>query len=387
MDYRRAESLAAQILREVDAEAIPHLERTLKTQDAPLEEQVAAKLARSKGAIDRWRGPLHVSVVFAMYRESTRILPPDRHPLGEDFINAKVAQLRWLFGDRDWWDLVMVDDGCPDGSGELANQIIAAQGFGDVARVLFLADAIADHHPVTSGLASPDDSRKGGAIQLGMYEAVADLRPAHIVVYTDADLSTHLGQIGLLAQVLADGADCAAGSRREPTSVSMKAAPRDQRGKIFIYLWKQMLPPLREIVDSQCGFKAFRGANVRELVAGTLEKGFAFDLELLLRTEIHRPSSVVPVPVAWIDSEAASTTTDLDPYLPMLQAVARMYRRYCDPEPWAESFVELIEAMDTESWHRLLEAIPAEIASREPSSFPTWSGVDAATIASCITNT
>ena len=384
MDYQRAETLAEQILREVDAEAIPHLEYTLKKEAAPLDQQLAAKLARSKGVVQRWQGPLHVSVVFAMYRETERMLTPDEHPLGEDFINAKVAQLRWLFEDRDCWDLIMVDDGCPDGSGVKAERIVAARGYEHLARVVYIAEAIEGGHPVVSDLSSADDSRKGGAIQLGMYEAVSRLRPGHMVVYTDADLSTHLGQTGLLIRALADGAAGAAGSRREPTSVTIKAAPRDHRGKLFIYLWKQMLPPLRELVDSQCGFKAFRGEQVPQLVEATLEKGFAFDIELLLRTELSHPGSVAKIPVAWIDSEAASTTTDLDPYLSMLKAVAAMYRHYCDPDPWAEGFVRLIEEADRDSWHRLLDRIPPEIAGREPSTFTTWRGVDAAVFAAAM---
>jgi len=96
--------------------------------------------------------------------------------------------------------------------------------------------------------------------------------------------------------------------------------------------------------------------------------------------ETHR-EPLSRVPVAWIDSEAASTTTDLDPYLPMLRAVAKMYHRYCDPDPRADSFVAVIESMDADSWHRLLDNIPVDIASRDPSSFPQWAGVDAAAVA------
>ncbi|MFQ5523218.1 MAG: hypothetical protein ACE5F5_06525 [Acidimicrobiia bacterium] len=158
----------------------------------------------------------------------------------------------------------------------MATEIIEDRGYHEVAKVLFIADAIENGHPAVSGLSTPDESRKGGAIELGMHETVAQVRSGHIVVYTDADLSTHLGQIGLLARALADGADCAAGSRREPSSVTVKAAPRDYRGKLFIYLWKQMLPPLGDIVDSQCGFKGFRGDQVEVLVLNTLEKRFAF---------------------------------------------------------------------------------------------------------------
>ena len=341
-----------------------------------LEDKVAEKLALSKAALQRHRGPLHVSVVFAMFRESERILSSEESPIGEDFLNVKVSQLRELFDGDSGWDMVIVDDGCPDGSGEIAERIIREHGYAN-CRVLYIADAITAGHPVTRGLGSPDDSRKGGAIQLGMYEAVAPGIPGQVVVYTDADLSTHLGQIGLLVDGLSDGAWCAAGSRREPDSVVVKSGARSDRGKIFIYLWKQMLPQLGHIVDSQCGFKGFPAEVVRSIVVDTVEKQFAFDIELLLRCEIGNPGSIERIAVAWMDSEAGSTTTDLEPYLPMLKAVAKMHRTYSPPDERAETFVELVEQMDKQSWDRLVANIPTPITDREPVEYTTWAGVEA----------
>ena len=346
-------------------------------QPQSVEDQVTAKLIRSKEILDKRSGPLHVSVVFAMYKEHKRILSPEINPIGEDFVNVKIAQLRWLFDGDDGWDLVMVDDGCPDGSGKLAQGIIAAEGYEKIARVLFIADAIQSNHPVVAGLSSPDDSRKGGAIEYGMFEAAQQSVPGQIIVYTDADLSTHLGQIGLLVDALDGGASCAAASRREPESVVVKSAARNDRGKVFIYLWKQMLPQLKEIIDSQCGFKAFPADVAARIVMDSVEKKFAFDIELLLRCEMERPNSITRVPIAWIDSEAGSTTSDLEPYLPMLKAVARMYRRYSSPDAWAESFVRLIESMDQAGWERSVTNIPKAITDREPMEFSTWSGVNA----------
>jgi hypothetical protein len=49
----------------------------------------------------------------------------------------------------------------------------------------------------------------------------------------------------------------AIGSRREPDSVVVKQGTRNDRGKLFIYLWKRMVPVLGDIIDTQCGFKAF----------------------------------------------------------------------------------------------------------------------------------
>ena len=374
------ERLADQLLAESSTDLL-NLERQWLEEGEPLADNVAMKLARSKAELQEWEGPLFISVVFAMNREHERILTPEEHPLGEDFLNRKVAQLRWLFGGRQLWELVIVDDGCPDGSGAIAERIVKERGYQKFTRVLYIADAIAEGHPIVSELRSADESRKGGSIELGMYEAAQHPRRGHLIVYTDADLSTHLGQLGLLAAAIRDGADTAAGSRREPTSVVVKGQARNDRGRLFIYLWKQLLPELGEIIDTQCGFKAFRGDLVEGLVTSTSEKQFAFDVELLLRSELHRPGSITRVPVAWVDSEAGSTTTELEPYLPMLQAIAHMYRRYLPRSERPEQFADLIERLDEDSWNSLIDNIPSDITEREPFEFAQWQGVGADQVA------
>ena len=91
-------------------------EAQLAASGAVLDEQVAVKLALSKQALRAGSSP-HVSVVFAMYKETERMLSPEQSPLGEDFINAKIDQLNWLFDGSSTFDMLLVDDGCPDGSG------------------------------------------------------------------------------------------------------------------------------------------------------------------------------------------------------------------------------------------------------------------------------
>jgi len=350
--------------------------------EIPLTAHMAVKLARSRALLREIEGPVRLSVIFAVYKEHTRILTRAEHPHGEDFLREKIRQLRWLCdGKADaTWDLTVVDDGCPEHSGRIAETILAEDS--DAAgRVLFLDDVCGGDHPAVRPLASPDESRKGGSILYGMWEAAPEPDCRRIVIFTDADLSTHLGQAGLLAHaILARGADAAIGSRREPTSVAIKKGTRNVRGKLFIYLWKRLFPPLREIVDTQCGFKAFRADVVREICADTIEKQFAFDIELLLRTELRRPGAIRKVPVAWIDSEAASTTTDLQPYLPMLQTMVAMYRCYLPADDTAEAFSDLIESLDQDAFDRLVDHVPDEIASREPHTFGDWQDVDAGTL-------
>ena len=349
-------------------------------QAAPLLVHLAAKLARSKSLVTRLRDPAHLSVIFAMYKEHNRILEPEAHPHGEDFLRRKAAQLEWLFEGNEHidWRIFAVDDGCPEGSGQIARQILQQSGPELRAEVLFLEEAIRREEPVTRPLEQTSDSEKGGSIQLGMWHAAQQNDPGHVVLFTDADLSTHLGQAGLLmVPILAEGADAAIGSRRETTSVAIKKGKRNVRGKLFIYLWKRLLPALDRVVDTQCGFKAFRADVARTIVVDSLEKKFAFDIELLLRTELARPGSIVKVPIAWIDSEAASTTTDLEPYLPMLQSIVGFYRHYLTANPESDTFAAFIEGLDEESWNRLLESIPAEIAEGDPNHFGNHAPVTA----------
>ncbi len=317
---------------ELDLTVAAHLDRVRELADLLLAEPVdldelersqpalpvlvAAKLARSRRLLLSLSEPQHLSLVFAVYKEHRRILRPEEHPNGEDFLRRKIGQLEWLFANTPHsWDLAVVDDGCPDGSGALAEAILAERPELD-ARVLYLAEGIAAGHPATQGLGSASESQKGGSILYGMAEAAAQERGRpHVIAYTDADLSSHLGQVGSLIHAIAvSGGDAAIGSRREPSSVVLKKGSRNERGKLFIYLWQRLLAPLRAQIDTQCGFKAFRRELVQELVVDPIERRFAFDIELLIRTELRRPGSIHKVPVAWIDSEAESATTDIGPH-------------------------------------------------------------------------
>ena len=123
------------------------------------------------------------------------------------------------------------------------------------------------------------------------------------------------------------------------------------------------------------GFKAFRADVTRNIVQDTVEKRFAFDIELLLRTELARHDSIERVAIAWIDSEAASTTKELQPYLPMLKSLVRISQKYLPTDDTALGFASLIESLDENSWARLSGNVPAEIEEREPSEFDEYDAV------------
>ena len=378
---KNVETAALEILKDIpEADNLANFENQLiESKNSNMALNLAVKLARSKEVVNRIDQPLRVSVTFAMYKENNRILPRSQHPNGENFLIVKLHQLQNLLGDNPHieWKLFPVDDGCPNHSGEIAQKIIRQNNAGNRAEVLFLADAIEKKLPVAKKLKSTDDSRKGGSIAYGMwYAAKQPCDREHIIVFTDADLSTHLGQTGLLLEPLLQGPYKASiGSRRETNSVVIKKGVRNTRGKLFIYLWKRMLPELNYLVDTQCGFKAFTSPTVPLIVEDMIEPGFAFDIELLLKTELLQKGSIAKAGIAWIDSEAESTTTDLQPYLPMLQSIAAMYRKYTGTNPESERFAAFVESLTQKQWEHLVENVPEEIASREPFEFDRYHGV------------
>jgi len=349
---------------------------------------LALKIAKSKLLVNKITTPLKVSVTFAMYKEHNRIKKSSEHPHGEDFLVRKVSQLSWLFKDNPNidWELVVVDDGCPENSGVVANEIVKNNRLESRVKVLFLENAIRNEIIAVKPLTKTSESQKGGSIIFGMYDSmIRSTSDNHIVIFTDADLSTHLGQTGLLLDPLVSKNKMVAiGSRREEDSVVIKQGVRNDRGKLFIYLWKRLIPNLGEIIDTQCGFKAFRKEIVKEIIEDMIEKKFAFDIELLLKSELKMGNSIVKVPIAWIDSEAASTTTDIQPYLSMLKSISGMYRKYFTGNPSADSYANFIDSLSEEEFNTLLDNIPKEIVSKEPVEFNNYAGISANDLKNCI---
>ncbi len=340
---------------------------------------LALKIAKSKILATKVSEPLFVSVIFAVYKEHNRIKKNSEHPHGEDFLLKKVNQMEWLFKDQPNinWELIIVDDGCPENSGKIAQSIIDKNNLNDNVHVLYLSDAIEKSLPPARSINATSDSQKGGSIVYGMWHAVQKKRAGkHVVVYTDADLSTQLGQLMLLTDpIVNEGKLAVIGSRREKKSVVIKKGTRNDRGKMFIYLWKRLIPNLGDIIDTQCGFKAFKAEIVPEIIDELIEKKFAFDIELLLKTLLLKKDSITKVAIAWIDSEEASTTTDIQPYLPMLKQIARMYKKYFPENAISDEFAAYIESLSDDDFDKLLNNIPTKITDREPLEFTEYNEV------------
>lgn len=301
-------------LRAVDTHIV------VEQQKHPVILHLASKLALSKMSLKSLSAPIFSSFVVAMYKEHNRILTGAEHPAGEDFLRRKESQLKWLFeGEVDkTWELVFVDDGCPEKSGEIAERIIQQEGYNNI-RVLFLADAIAERSPVTKGLTSTDDSQKGGAIQYGMWSVIREQHDnvRHIVIYTDSDLSTNIAQAGLLLiQLENQNRMCTIGTRYDTGGVyctpvgAQGLTNYDKTMLVFRHFIRtKLLPQLGDVVDTQCGFKAFKAEVLKKVLERMTDKRFSFDMELLLLTALHcsRGGNVVgKAPIVWIESNEES---------------------------------------------------------------------------------
>jgi hypothetical protein len=105
---------------------------------------------------------------------------------------------------------------------------------------------------------------------------------------------------------------------------------------------------------------------------------------LLLKTERYQKGAIAKVAIAWIDSEAASTTTDLQPYLPMLKAIVTMYKTYLPKDEWADEFARFIESLSADEFDHLLKKLPEGIVNRDPDEFNTYDEVRVSNLAANI---
>eukprot|EP01083_Nonionella_stella_P306098 1070607_1 len=186
---------------------------------------------------------------------------------------------------------------------------------------------------------STKDSRKGGAIHYAMYCArqkrLNDKQNhrEHVCIFTDADTSSDLGQSGLFLGALLlpkykkllhnDGEEkqqyvapkMAFGDRYEngawDTGKELGFYPPNHTvGTIRHFFRGLLLPSLKNVLDSQCGYKAFNLSILDDAYfEGLKERSFGFDMELFCAMDSMN-LLYVPVPIAWAESSNESAFWD-----------------------------------------------------------------------------
>jgi len=177
--------------------------------------------------------------------------------------------------------VLVVDDGSPDGTGELA------EGLGrELGRIEVLKRA------GKQGLAT--------AYVAGFARLLA--QGAGRIVQMDADLSHDPADVPRLLTALDQGADLALGSRYVPGG-GTRNWPLDRRllsrfGSLYSRLWLGL--PVRDLTG---GFKAWTRATLQGVLTQEVASdGYAFQVELTWRA-IRGGASVVEVPIIFTERE------------------------------------------------------------------------------------
>jgi hypothetical protein len=368
----------------------------------------AEAVCRSRARLVTAGGAMHVSVVWAMYGETGRMVTREEHLHGEDFVRVKARQLDWLTdGTGVTWSVVAVDDGCPDtpSSAEVMRRIVASEGYATEGHrgitVLRLADLIEDGPsigPAFDRLTGPEQSRKGGSIIAGLAHALrTSVAGRHVVAYTDADLSANLGQLGtfaapILRPALPDRPGDATppiavlgqrygmpeavlvkpgGPVREPSSTGSKP---DKIIVLFRHAVRAtLIPELAHIADTQAGFKAFAAAALQTVLPKVSSFDETFDVELLIHLAQQYGAAALAIePIVFTEDFAATNFPSVDPgvrHLAMIEQVVQLYDRLIAPARPATGeaavLLELVRGLDLHSYVRLIEGLRAEDAGND----------------------
>ncbi|MFF4587933.1 glycosyltransferase [Streptomyces sp. NPDC001388] len=206
------------------------------------------------------------------------------------------ALVRHLTASGEDWEIVVVDDGSTDATGELVT---------------------ARRDPRVRLVTGAGTRRgKGHALRLG----VAASR-GRLVLVTDADLPTPPTEVEHLEKALADGHAAAVGSRAVPGAT---LGDRQHRVRELLGTAGNLLiraTAVRGIRDTQCGFKLFDGDKARAAFAASRVDGWAIDVEVL-RYFQRAGWPVAEVPVHW--SHRPGSKVRPPDYLRFLRDLARL---------------------------------------------------------------
>lgn len=210
--------------------------------------------------------PVYLSVIIPVYNEEERIIP------------ALKDIVEYLSEKGITWEIIVAEDGSKD------NTVARVQEFAlNQKGIILLTD------PVRRG--------KGYAVRQGMLKS-----NGKYVLFTDADLSAPISELDKLLFYLERGYDIAIGSRALRDSSVRVNFTRRIAGTVFNFIVRFLLLP--DIVDTQCGFKCFRGDVAKELFSEQKMNGFSFDVEILYLARL-KGYRIKQVPIRWYQSDSS----------------------------------------------------------------------------------
>ncbi|MEF8784348.1 MAG: flippase-like domain-containing protein [Haloarculaceae archaeon] len=208
-------------------------------------------------------GPVEVSVVLPAYNEEATL---------RKTVTVTLDRLAAFLPDGRY-EVIVAEDGCEDRTPEIADELAAEY------------DAVRHIH-------SDERLGRGGALEFAFREADGET-----LVYFDTDLATDMQHLEeLVESIRTDGYDVATGSRWLPDSAADRPAKRGIPSLAYNRLVRFFLRS--DVLDHQCGFKAFDREALFALIADVDDDHWFWDTEVLVRAQ-RAGYRVKEFPVDW----------------------------------------------------------------------------------------
>ena len=217
-------------------------------------------------------GTVDLSIIIPAYNESIRIV---------DTLNSIKS---YLADNKKRWnssEVIVVSDGSSDDTDDVVRS--HAKEFPELKLVTY-----------------SDNRGKGYAIKQGVLASVGNL-----VLFTDADGATPITELDHCAEfITSDNTDMVIASRRSTDANVIKKQPlfRKILGNAFSLTVRMLLGI--KFLDTQCGFKLFKGDIAREIFKDSKCEGFAIDIELI-HLALRKGYRIKETGVIWIDGDGS----------------------------------------------------------------------------------
>jgi len=188
------------------------------------------------------------------------------------------AAARFLKANNLKGEIIVVDDGSGDDTAQAAEKVPVPNGV---------------HRQV---IRYEPHRGKGYAVCTGMKQTAGEY-----AMFADCGLCIPYANVLQGLEMLRSGTcDLAHGSRRHIQSAILRGQPWHRRliSRTFKATVRMMLRVPRELTDTQCGFKVYRGDVARELYGECITEGFMFDIEIILRA-VQKGYRIREFPVEW----------------------------------------------------------------------------------------
>jgi dolichyl-phosphate beta-glucosyltransferase len=190
-------------------------------------------------------------------------------------IGAALADIVECVEANNWSaEVIVVDDGSTDSTAAIVK-------------------AVSAHYPFVRLLSNGTNRGKGYSVRNGMLHASGE-----IVLFTDADLSSPIGEAHRLFTAIREGADIAIGSRWLDRTRQTLHQPLYRRffGRCFNVVTRMIMR--LPFADTQCGFKAFTRPAAQTVFHLQRIERWGFDPEILFLA-LKRGFVVREVAVTW----------------------------------------------------------------------------------------